>query len=615
MARADTPRFSSALGVLRDAADTETTQYPANTLKEAESRQLPNQYKDQVSSYEWKNWILRKTWTLVFLILDIAIIAVILILEAISRARNGIVEVAEATSTSPTDLSVSNTLSDAGLLWTALPSFLMALYRLIWESIVSAAANRQPYVELRKPKQKAGNAGCSIMLDYQSYSSLYGWVIAFRCGHWILGLCMVLNIILSILLVPITAHLLIAGSIYIGSDILVNPSGTFNTSLFTPKTDAQPAIIAATAHLVYGANPPPWVTTEYAFEPFSIPNVATGNIAIDVNAYAGYLDCQLISPSEYTISTATRISIDLDDRGCRVPTLLLPVSVSNSSARVGSEETIYSKTWSWDQCGDKAHNSRIGLWVGGDSTDASSTGNLNVSIISCIPSFWKTRGALTLSLVRGASTFFFEPLPNATELEPRSFQTLVLDLPDFQYFDPTATFLTDAFGRAVFEYSSMKYPDAPLNGAGLVSSTQEVFTSMFAFLAGTTLLQRTPAATPATATLLVNKTKLFVSTRVAYTLVVMCSLVFGCNILLIWYVEAYPSCLREEPRGLLRMAGILEKSNLSNIVSEFTQKHPNENNMQEFMKRSYSVKDSICYYNPENDRIMVEGLEEMESLL
>src|ERR1700712_3153055 len=171
MASAYTSGLSAASGDQGIAEDTETTEFLANVPKEAKGLQLSDQHNEQVSSYEWKSWTLRRAWTPVFLILDIAIITGILTLDKISRSRNGIADVTPASSTSLSDFSVSRALSEAGLLWTALPSFLMALYRLIWESIVSAAASRQPYVELRKSKKQARGAGCSIMLDYQSYSS------------------------------------------------------------------------------------------------------------------------------------------------------------------------------------------------------------------------------------------------------------------------------------------------------------------------------------------------------------------------------------------------------------------------------------------------------------
>jgi hypothetical protein len=89
----------------------------------------------------------------------------------------------------------------------------------------------------------------------------------------------------------------------------------------------------------------------------------------------------------------------------------------------------------------------------------------NVSILSCIPSMWKTYGFLTALTKTGLSTpqFFFEPeLSNATELNPFDYMILSRSLPNFKVFDPTNKSYTDAFGRAVFEYARKRNSQFPL---------------------------------------------------------------------------------------------------------------------------------------------------------
>ena len=91
---------------------------------------------------EWKSWTVRKPWTIFVLILDIAIVVVIFVLQRLSATQNGIAKVPATSVSSLSNPSVSGIVSNAGLLWTTLPSFLMGLNRLAWDSIISGATDR-----------------------------------------------------------------------------------------------------------------------------------------------------------------------------------------------------------------------------------------------------------------------------------------------------------------------------------------------------------------------------------------------------------------------------------------------------------------------------------------
>jgi Protein of unknown function (DUF3433) len=68
------------------------------------------------------------------------------------------------------------------LLWTALPVFIMVLYRLGFDAIVNATIERQPYIDLNRPAngKKRATARQTIMLDYRVYPMFYNWIIAFK---------------------------------------------------------------------------------------------------------------------------------------------------------------------------------------------------------------------------------------------------------------------------------------------------------------------------------------------------------------------------------------------------------------------------------------------------
>ncbi|PVH93136.1 hypothetical protein DM02DRAFT_697456 [Periconia macrospinosa] len=503
------------------------TDFPSPT--EAEPNRPLEQAKHHTPPQEWKAWALRKPWTITVLVFNVALIVAVLALERLSAQRNGLVEVHE-TSNQSASLSIHRITSSTGLLWTSLPSFIMVLNRLAWNSIVSAASERQPYVDIRKEAPKGACPSRSIMLDYRSYASLIAWVFACRNSHWLLGICMGLNQILSIFIIPIAAYILTPTTISLSTETTIDLARAFNGSLLDSTTDAQRAINEASAVLIYGATPPPYITSEYAFEPFSNVSVTTGNVtaAIDAFSAGGY------------------------------------------------------------------PNNDVDAW--------------NLTVVSCVPSFWRTHGNLTVALQSTApSRFNFLPgQANSSELDLFKYQ--IPSLPSYQVFDPTAKFHTDAFGRAVFEYSAKLNPDSPFDSSTLMESMEKTFSAMMAFITGTALFEPVERRKVA-AVQSINKMKILVVTPVAYTLIAVMTLVVLCNLWIIWYMDRYPSCLHEEPRGLLRMADLIHRSNLSSVVSRIRDEYPGGGGIEEIMQREYAKKEWRISYDIEKQRILVVGKE------
>ena len=610
-------RNTEATRYLEEMPIQEGTSLREERFKQEEDSRQRDEAHNYTEPSEWINRSLRKPYTLSVLLLNLGIIAAVLTLERVSRTKSGIVEIPASASPVSSDVPLSRIVSSVGLLWTTLPSLIMILNRLAWDSVVWATADRQPYVELCKPRQAQINAEGSIMLDYRSCASLWGWATAFQRGHWALGSGMALNLILSIIVVPMSAYLLAPATVSIQVDVPLQITNAFNLSLLTAEIDMQPAIVAASALLVHGGIPPPWITAEYAFEKFSLNQETTKNTTAKIAAYSGYLDCELKSGSESSISrVGNTLYIDTNDRGCSVPTMRLPLN--DDSDGTSMVETIYATTWSTQTCSNKAHISRLGLLAGGFTNGRSETHPLswNVSILSCIPSMWKTYGFLTALTKTGLSTpqFFFEPeLSNATELDPFDYMILSRSLPNFKVFDPTNKFYTDAFGRAVFEYARKRNSQFPLQAKTLIESMETVFTSTAAYLAGTTMFQPAEDARTVTGILSTQQSKLFVFTPVAYTIVTTLALVVFCNAYLIWYIEKYPSCLHEDPHGLLAIAALLGPGNglkslpgnLPNVISRFQGMHPGMYSVQSYARERDIWKQSLCYFDKDSQSIVM----------
>ena len=140
----------------------------------------------------------------------------------------------------------------------------MAIYETMWNTIVSSTAERQPILELRRPKEKAASARVTIMLDYRSYPTFYNWAMAFRDRHHLICFAMLLSLILSVAVIPLTAHLFISASSHSASTVPLSFPTIFNESALTSRSSLQPAIDLATAIRVYGGNPPSWMTTDHS---------------------------------------------------------------------------------------------------------------------------------------------------------------------------------------------------------------------------------------------------------------------------------------------------------------------------------------------------------------
>jgi hypothetical protein len=107
-------------------------------------------------------------------------IAGIIYLERRSAKNNGIASVPQVSTFSiSSHFSIFNVWV-YGLLWTTLPSLVMTVYKIAWDTVVSATSDRQPFVELRRPRNKAATAKVTIMLDYRSYPAFRNWIEAFK---------------------------------------------------------------------------------------------------------------------------------------------------------------------------------------------------------------------------------------------------------------------------------------------------------------------------------------------------------------------------------------------------------------------------------------------------
>jgi hypothetical protein len=547
---------------------------------------------------EWRSWKIKWPWMTTMLFAEVALIIATIVLERISASNNGIASIPQVSLHSNSGSVVAD-IWRYGLLWTTLLSLLMAIYSFMWGTVVFGTADRQPFIELRRPPRKtAANAEITIMLDYRSYPEFYNWIVAwFFKGHFLVGFAMLLSLLFSLVIVPLSAHLLIAAPSELNSTIYFGFPALFNGTGFTARSTLQPAIDLAGAIRIYGSRAPPWMTVEYAFEAFTIADeTMLGNVTLDTNAYSAYLDCQAFSPYDNASYQGGFVTLQVNDRGCQVA-LTFPVQ---------NNTPIYTMSWNFLCTGSEY--GRIGLFAGLYS-ETSLIKLDNLTLVSCIPSYWNTPGSLTVFLQPNTPPQFlsFEP-SKAVLFHPEFYELFERILQFYTFFDPSNTFYADAFGLSVYNYAITLNSSSPIQPDILKNAIESLFTTMYAGLAITQLLNQAANPRIGQGTLSTPVTRLFVVTPVAYIIVGIMGLILICNISLFVYAELHHSILYEEPIGLLGNAALLHESGVSAFVSKFREQHEDIYKMRAFVKENYSVERSKCWFDDEEGIIKVEEL-------
>jgi hypothetical protein len=539
---------------------------------------------------------------------EVAVVVTIVVLDRVSARNNGVATVPNVSSPSTATFQIAHLRQYYGLLWTTLPSLILTLYGFMWAAVVSGTADRQPFVELARPKHKATNARRTIMLDYRAYPGFYSWVVALRNGHVLLGFSMVLALVLSIAAIPLSAHIFVAASTTFRSEVSVDFPTQYNAEAFTSKSNLQPAIDLATAVHAYGSQPPAWMTTEYAFQPFEAGSQhVTGNLTGLTQAYSAYLDCQVIDQSStfilYDEGDPGTVTVSWTDRHCEVEQMLT----------VTPNTDLYLRSWKAN-CDDNISPRRLGL-ISGLYSESSSFKLTNFSIVSCIPSYWITTGSLTVSLAESSSSPGYVSFneSNSTNVSPSLALVLADTLYEYTIFNPAAAVSADAFGFSVYSAAKEQNSQSPVTSELIKNCTEQVFTTVYAALATDQLFQESTGSSPSqTALLVVPTTRLFIVRPIAYVVVGIFLAILICNCCLFIYTQRHQSILKEEPVGLLGNALVLHRSEVLDRVTELLERdHPegSPTTTRELIKKSYTVTDSKCYWDHEAGIIAVDDLE------
>ncbi|EXJ68779.1 uncharacterized protein A1O5_07710 [Cladophialophora psammophila CBS 110553] len=559
----------------------------------------------------WRSWSL-KSWSLIAIVtIDCAIIAVVAVLLAFSQKDDGFVSVADqSVSSSGSSQQIS---WQQGLLWTALPSVLLTLYRFYYDSVVTALLNEVPFAELYS--DKGTSVRKSLMLDYRTYPSIYAWVFAFRNRHWLHGSSMLLGWIVSLFIVPFSARLMAPSYVNLDRQTPVSLTTSFDSSAINASVDYSSILDTVSAVRVHGGNLPPWTDGEFAFPAVDLSPMSEDpngvSVALNIQAYSAYLDCR--SLTDYQIDRldadeGSTITFSAIDRGCDVE---IKGGVSGSS-------TTYLKTSSKLFCPGGTGFSRLVMFIGSYDGDAPYLLS-NLSLISCMPLYRKTPGYLNITrAISNAPLLAFSPdeehTSDARFDTSASFES---ELQNVQHFTPGSPDFTSSLGTVVLAYSRMNYPSNWISAEHMISSIATIFTTVFAFLAATVAYKPTSGATTASATLTSSENRLHVVPWIAYAFFAIFAVLVFQALLTLLHVRRHPTFLQEEPKGLMSSADFVSNSpSLHRVVAAAQADREYKGRICAYMESRYDIDRTKCWVTrdgSDENTIVVNDLQPKEA--
>ncbi|PVH78370.1 hypothetical protein DL98DRAFT_656240 [Cadophora sp. DSE1049] len=531
------------------------------------SFRIPRPYHGQ-----WNSWKTRWLWLSLILFITMSLVIVILCLDSASRQNTGFAPLGSAPAFLSKRPVLEKALWSQGILYTTLPAFLMTLYIMMVSSSVTSFVELQPFLDLAR--SNGGPAKTTVMLDYRTYPILYSFVVAFRNKHTMLGVYMLLSVLLTVAVVPLTAFLFTDGSFNFESVVPVTIATAFDETSVLAIPDLRLIMDFASAFRIYNGHAPPWTDGEYAFPKIvaaKLPPLGSGNLTANVTAHSAYIDCRIIPEKEYTVTRVDHIGgsippftlqISSDDCGCVVTNNF---NIRHKSLPNLQPNATYMTTWR-TSCTLETEYSRLSIMtvLYNQAVDILT----NFSIISCVPSYWQTPGSLTMatpSLSSGSAPTIHSFVKN--ESDAKAFRPPVVSLffesslHTIGSFNPTSDVEANDFGRHILSLAGKYNESSPIAPETLSSAVQVLFSSVYSVLLSTTVMQPVSAPVEENTIHTRQRNRLVVVSPVAYIISIILSGVALAIVTMFWYGRQ-PSVLREEPVGILSHAGILVGSDL-----------------------------------------------------
>ncbi|KAJ9612004.1 hypothetical protein H2200_003599 [Cladophialophora chaetospira] len=537
----------------------------------------------------WRSWSL-KLWSLfIITFVECGIIAAIAVLFYLSLKRNGFVAVENTTTE-----DASGNFSAQGLLWTALPGFLFTLFKIHLQAVITALVNEVPYAEMKR--SEGWSIKKSLMLDYRTYPGYYAWFIAFRNKHWLHGASMLLGWVVTIIIIPLSAHLMTPSPTNFASNISVPLISEFNSSRIDSQVDYRPIFDTVSATRLFEGTPPQWTDGVFAFTPIDLTSYSNrpGMVAVEsrVDAVSAYVHCTSLLQQGYSVSSTEvdgglLLTFSGNDRGC---TFEIDTSVIGSSQQ-------YLKTGTRN-CADIGGR-RIVMLAGLYDRTAEYLLS-NFSLVSCKTGYVRTTGSLNVS---STTIGPIHPLAftaeNGTDtvLEFEQASEFEQSIHNVRDLNAAPTEFTTGFGSLILAYSHKQHDKESgwLLPDNLISSMEVMFTTTFAITAATLAFPTTEVASSRTApaTVFTTETRLHVVSWIAYVLLVIFAVLVLQSISLVFYLRQHPTTLLEEPKGLLSSANMLYQSKgINELLTKAREDDKYNDNIHAYLDKYYITEEA-----------------------
>jgi hypothetical protein len=488
----------------------------------------------------------------------------------------------------------------------------------MWETTVMAFAERQPFVELKKPGGR--HAAVTIDLDYRSAIPFFGWYKAARNKHFLLSACMFWSALLAFLMVPLTSFIFTPIEFTLNSTFPLSMTTAFSDEIWLNYTRDGPlskfpdiglSMSSAAAVHIQDGQRPRWTAGAYAFGQI-VPTrtMSNGSVLVDTIAYSALANCEhvpdssiqaeILSPGDTGIP-AISVMLRAIDRGCNLQ--------SNFNFRVSENTDLvqpYLWLWSTQLCPRETGFTRLGFV----SVIYDKTSQLvsNFSLVSCAPMYQKTPGTLRADIVGNSSLLPQKFIPDTSQtlsdVPSIGWPFYEHDLTTIGCINKFAAIESNSdFGNLMYQIAGKQTPASPLAPASIIDAVHTLFSTTFAIFASSAMFKPLEVEEAFTEVYSKEETRIVVVPFVAYIVIAILVVAAMLNIML--FVSArQKSIVFEEPVGLPGAAGLLHESSLVQMVKDINAQPTFDGRTREMAQKENFLRKTDCFFVDDENRII-----------
>jgi hypothetical protein len=518
---------------------------------------------------------------LILLIFEVLILIALAVLWVLTTKHNGFVDVPDT----PASITASKNIHERllwiySLLWTSVPAFIVTMCGALFATTLRALQDSRPTIELRRASdadsntfsygpRKAGyllpfrrkapihqieekaKAKHTVLLDYgRDWFPFVDSYHAFQNKHFLISACTIVKWFF-VAIGPLAAAIISIGNVPSSKGIAVTTNSFFDDN--KNVSSSRLALQSTSAILLNNASSHPWSTDMYSVVPFFANSETPGNLSADTRTFSGTLDCVPISVE--TLQSAGNLTLvdqvvptfNFVDRGCPGSTFLT----------VAQGTPVYANTFYLD-CPYEAVPMRLVLLTGVyENTSRYLLGN--VSLISCIPYFWKSISRVTVlsaanSLEKpGQILNIVEDKSSVKQWLPSLWSRWMPEITEYRVQDPRLLMDADDFGFITYNYA--------MNSSGTIDFAQAMnitFSVLFATFSTLEAYSPLPESFASNGTLSRPGNRLFVVFLPATIVTFVMALSFVVTIWISVYAYKHRVILKEHVGLILGHALLLE---------------------------------------------------------